>query len=381
MPKSSNPFFKVISIIGGVREAQKILQDERDEAPRNEVNTPLPGPGEEKASASAPDGSGHNGDLSNVHGWFGYLKELFTRFGADFCAAWAASLSFFAILSIVPVVLCALAVLGFIIQSPEQATDYVQNVVTNMLPGGATQDAAVEQLFGGKGDPNNKDATGKPPAINVGAQAEALMKSRGVTGIIGILSLFWSSLQIFLNASTPMNAAFRTKETRGFVKLRFVCLLLLFGAGFLFLLSLIPAAGARYFNGYAEGHLFSWAKPAASKIVAFVAFIAGVAINAVMYSVIYRFLPSPSAGINRREAVFAGGIVAVLSEAAKVAFAFYLTKFGAQGYNKLYGSLGGLIALIFWIYYSSMILLLGAEIAKLYSDVRDAKQRKANLLQ
>jgi membrane protein len=44
----------------------------------------------------------------------------------------------------------------------------------------------------------------------------------------------------------------------------------------------------------------------------------------------------------------------------------------------VYGALGGLILLVLWIYYSSMVLLMGAEIAKLYSDVQDDSGEKQN---
>ena len=60
----------------------------------------------------------------------------------------------------------------------------------------------------------------------------------------------------------------------------------------------------------------------------------------------------------------------VLWEAAKKGFSYYLANFGH--YDKLYGTLGGLIILILWIYYTSMILLLGAEVASLYGDIREA---------
>jgi membrane protein len=109
-------------------------------------------------------------------------------------------------------------------------------------------------------------------------------------------------------------------------------------------------------------------------------FLLGVAINAVMYMVIYRFLPSPAAKVTWKQAAVGGAVVAVLWELAKQGFAFYLRRFnGAHGYDKVYGSLGGLVILILWIYYSAIILLLGAEIARLYADMQERRQKDANL--
>ncbi len=327
------------------------------------TSTPAPPqPADKKAPAddkpvSAPGAQAGHHDVREIHGAFGYVMELFKRFGADHCPAWAASLSFFSILSIAPVLLCALAVLSFFI-NPDEATAKIQQLLANVLPGGGrTAQTQAAQIIS---------------SLKVEEHLADLRNTGGVAGIIGLLSLFWSSTQIFLNAMTPMNAAFRTEETRGFVKLRLVAFGLLAVAGLLFLLSLVPAAGGQIINALHIPGLGKLPDPL-PPILAFIAFLVGVAINAAMFTIIYRWLPSPSANIDWKEARFAGIIVAILWEAAKIGFAFYLRRFGEAGYNKVYGTLGGAIGLVFWIYYSSMILLLGAEIAKLYSDRKDAK--------
>ncbi|RYF60662.1 MAG: YihY/virulence factor BrkB family protein [Cytophagaceae bacterium] len=103
----------------------------------------------------------------------------------------------------------------------------------------------------------------------------------------------------------------------------------------------------------------------------------GVGVNTVLFTVIYRFLPSPAANVTWRDARYGGVIAAILWEAAKQGFALYLQRMNGQaGYDKVYGSLGGLVLLVFWIYYSSMILLLGAELAKLNSDLRHFKAKQ-----
>nr|CAA9262302.1 hypothetical protein AVDCRST_MAG63-3194 [uncultured Armatimonadetes bacterium] len=313
-------------------------------------------PAEDKP-VSAPGAQESHSDIRQVHGPFGYLMELGKRFGADLCPAWAASLSFFSILSIPPVLLCGLAVLGALIK-PAEAEQQVQRVLANVLPGG--------------GRAAERQAAQIMKQLNVEKSIETLHEQRGVAGVVGVVSLFWAAMQIFINATTPMNAAFRAKETRGWFKLRGYALFLLFVAGALFLLSLLPSAGASVIRRIPW---FSNLPDPVPPIIAFLILLVGVAINATMFAVIYRYLPSPSAGIEWREAFFAGAIVAVLWEAAKIGFAFYLSRFG--NYDKVYGSLGGAVALVFWIYYSSLILLLGAEIAKLYSDVREAKRNPA----
>lgn len=314
--------------------------------------------GDLPASAPGSDAS-HDASLANVHGPFGYLKELFKRFSGDYCGAWAASLSFFSILSIPPVLLCGLAVLGFVIQDPPTATAQVQKILANVLPGG--QESAQAQ------------AASIIAQLNVEKSVTTLQAQRGIAGIIGVLSLFWASIQIFVNASTPMNAAFRVKETRGFIKLRLTALGLLFGAGLLFLLALTPTIAAQ-FIGNSKFLGMGPFKETVLPLVAVLFTIIGIGINAAMFTVIYRYLPSPSAKVTWKAAGISGGFVALLWEGAKQAFAFYTSKYA--NYDKVYGTLGGLIGLVFWIYYTSMILLLGAEIANLYADSQRAKNNR-----
>ncbi|MBC8102198.1 MAG: YihY/virulence factor BrkB family protein [Cytophagales bacterium] len=315
----------------------------------------------EDAPASIPGSEAtHDTHLKDVHGPFGYLKELFKRFSGDQCGAWAASLSFFSILSIPPILLCGLAVLGYVIRDPAQATAQVQQLMASVLPGG--------------GDAAKTQAADLIRQLNVEQSVSTLRSQRGIAGIIGVLSLFWAAMQIFVNAATPMNAAFRVKETRGFVKLRLTALALLFGAGLLFLLALTPTIGTQFVGNSKFLGLGSFSETGVA-LIAVVFTIIGIAINAAMFTVIYRFLPSPAANINWKAAGIGGGVTALLWEAAKQGFAFYVGKYA--NYDKVYGTLGGLIGLVFWIYYTSMILLLGAEIANLYADVQQARRDKA----
>ncbi|MBC7808868.1 MAG: YihY/virulence factor BrkB family protein [Akkermansiaceae bacterium] len=322
---------------------------------------------------SLPDGSTHSTDLTKIHGVFGYGKELFTRFTGDQCPAWAASLSFFSIISLPSVLLCGLAVLGFVVQSPKVAERYVEKALTQVLPGQTKATAAATPGATEKQPTAASKATARGiiQDMNIAQSVEEIRKRRGWTAVVGVALLLWSAIQIFVNASTPINAAFGVKETRNFFQVRLVALGLLFSTGILFVLSLLPAAGVQVLNSL---KLFgSYPDPTPFWLDA-IFWAVGIAINAVLFTVIYRFLPSPSAKVSWQDARFGGVIAAVLWEIAKQGFALYLQRLGgAASYDKLYGSLGSIFLLVFWIYYTSMILLLGAEIAKLYGDLREAK--------
>jgi membrane protein len=367
-------------VIGGIREARQILHDEAEQkqaqtkaqnattgrkagaasfaatpprvSTRAKEAAPTTTP---PVPVSAPGAATTHGDLSKVHGAWGYARELYSRFNGDYCPAWAAALSFFSILSFVPILICGIAVLGLLIQDPHVAAQKVQGFVTTLIPGGNASGTAAKIIA---------DA-------QIEKRAADVMRISGIASVVGIVSLFWAASRIFVNAATPMNAAFRTKESRGFLQMQMYAFGLMIGAGALFLLSLLPASGPALLR---QIPFLSNLQDPSPWYMDILFFIVGVAINAAMFTVIYRFLPSPSAKVYWKQAAFAGVIIALLWEAAKQGFARYLENFGGnQGYDKVYGSLGGLIILILWVYYSSMILLLGAEIAKLYQDHQEQK--------
>jgi membrane protein len=277
------------------------------------------------------------------------IKELARRFGKDQSPVYAAALSFFSILSIVPLLVVALAALAFLFHSPAQAMAHLQKLIAQILPGDYAGSAAQRII---------NDA-------NIQRSVEELIRTRGIAGLIGLLSLVWAAMQIFVNAVPAMNAAFEVQETRSWLRLRLVAFGLLLGAGALFLLSLLPSSGPDFIS-----HLhIPWLhlpQPVPWPIDALF-WLAALAINSMMFALIYRFLPN--APTSWRQA-FVGGLVAgLLWELAKRGFSAYLANFNS--YNKVYGALGGLIVLLLWIYYTSMITLLGAEAASLYRDITE----------
>jgi membrane protein len=328
-----------------------------------------------KKPVSIPDGETHTTDLSKVKGIFGYGKELFKRFTGDQCPAWAAALSFFSITSLPSVLLCGLAVLGFVIKSPAVAERQVEKVLGQILPGQSVAGSNSTSRNGGaEKQPtaaSRSTARGIIQDLNIEKSVEEIQKRRGWTALIGLALLFWSAIQIFVNASVPINAAFRTKETRNFIQLRVVALGLLASTGVLFVLSLLPASGVQVLNSL---RIFGTYPDPTPFWLEAIFWAVAIAINAALFTLIYRFLPSPSAKVSWKDARFGGIIAAVLWEIAKQGFALYLQRLGgAASYDKLYGSLGSIFLLVFWIYYTSMILLLGAEIAKLHGDLRDSR--------
>jgi membrane protein len=282
-------------------------------------------------------------DGSTRKGAIGLVKEFIARYNDDDCPARAAALSFFGVLSLVPLLLFAVAALGFFIRDPNQAQQYVEHVVATLLPGREATQAADQVI----------------QQTHVVDSARSLMNGKWWTVLAGFLSLIYAVLGLFVSATDPMNAAWEVKETRNFIRLRVVCLEVFAGAGLFFLLSLVVSSDLWHPAGA------PWAVNALLSLL-----YEGVAVvlNAVMFTLIYRFLPD--AKVTWRAAAAGGIVTGVLYEVVKKGFELYLSHFGNFN-NKMYGTLGGIVLLVTWIYYSSMLLLSGAIIAKMIHEHKE----------
>jgi membrane protein len=90
-----------------------------------------------------------------------------------------------------------------------------------------------------------------------------------------------------------------------------------------------------------------------------------IAVLTVLFALIYRFLPD--ATVRWRDVWVGAAITSVLIVIGQSAIALYLSR---TGVGSAYGAAGSLLALLTWIYYSSLVLLFGAEFTKVYARSR-----------
>jgi membrane protein len=270
-----------------------------------------------------------------------FVLDVFNRFGRDNGGLLAAGLAFFLILAFVPMLLIGIWVLGaFFIQKPHDAMAQIQDLLsTQILPGAAGREV--------------KDLIERANIRDTIAKIEA---THGVSGLIGVLGLVWTSMQIYISAASAMNAAWDTTEKRNWLKQRLVALGLLVGTGVLLVLSLAATAYGSYLSRHVNVPF----------LVTILTEIGAVAVSTVMYTVTYKYLPSARVSW---KAAFAGGLIAAVGwEIAKKGLAVYLL----HPNTSLYGNLANLIIFILWVYYSMMIFLLGAEASAVYAFTIEA---------
>jgi membrane protein len=271
-------------------------------------------------------------DLSK-RSWFGTLKRTAKEFSHDNLTDWAAALTYYAVLSLFPAIIALISILGLVVD-PKTITRVITDTVSQLGPSSAvnTFKGPIDQIAGNR--------------------------SGALIGLIfGIAAALWTAsgyVGAFMRAS---NAIYEREEGRPFYILRPLQLLVTFVLvmmAALVVLSLIVSGPVASAIGSAVGlgstavTVWNIAKWPVMLVVVM-----------VMLAVLY--WPAPNARQKNFRWVSPGAIVAVVVWiVASAAFAFYVANFGS--YNKTYGTLGGVIAFLVWMWITNLAVLFGAEL-------------------
>ncbi len=276
-----------------------------------------------------------------ARGWVTSVKAGFAEFQRDQCTDLAASLTYYSVLSVAPALLALVSLLG--VFGRGQAT------VTAMLD-------LLRQL--GQGD----------VAEQLRGPIQAMVDSRaaGLTLVIGLITAL-SSASAYVGAfGRAMNRIYGVDEGRPVWKLRpltfVVTLGLVVGAavvlvGFVVSGSVAEAVGGVI--GLGDQSVAVWG------VVKW-----PVMLVIVMAMVAVLYYATPNVRQPRLRWVSPGAVLAILVwVVASVAFGFYVGNFGK--YQSTYGSLGGVIVFLLWLWLTNIALLLGAELDAELERVRE----------
>ena len=173
----------------------------------------------------------------------------------------------------------------------------------------------------------------------------------GATGVVGELKDTLNT--IWHVEPAPEMGLLRTLKTR-LTSLAFVL-----GVGFLLLVSLVISAVLSALNGFFS-HLFS--SPWLLHIWQVVNFVVSLGVITVLFAMLYRFLPDTE--IAWQDVWIGAGMTALLFVVSKSLIGLYL---GRSSMGSAYGPAGALVLILAWVYYSSLVLLFGAEFTKVYA--------------
>jgi membrane protein len=254
-------------------------------------------------------------------------------------ASTGASLSFYTLFSIAPVLLVAAWIAGVALDK-----NSVHDYIAAQMPGlmGAAGAAGVTSLLAG----STHFGSGLVPSI-VGV----------VSLLIGATSVF-AELQRALDRVWDVPVAAGASTVWQIVCTRILSFGMILGLGFLLLVSLLVSAALAALAAWLGAVFAQW-----KALLWIFDIVLGLGIATAMFAVIFKFLPRRSIAWGD---VWVGALVtAALFTIGKVLIAVYLSK---SVFTTGYGAAGSLLVLLLWIYYSAQIFLLGAEFTRAFAD-------------
>ena len=279
-----------------------------------------------------------NGEVRSPTGlprgtWGGTLKRTVQEFREDKLQHWAAALTYYAVLSIFPALLVMVSLVG-LLANPERVTRVLTDTVAEMGPSTAadTFQGPIESITSNRG-------------------------AAGVMFVVGIVAALWSASGYVSAFADACNTIYEVDEGRPFWKLKplqlavtFVLILLAAVVALALVLSgpIVSALGSSL--GIGETALTAWR---------FAKWPAMIVLVLLIFGVLY--YTAPNARVRGVRWVTVGALAALVAWVfASAVFAVYVANFGS--YDKTYGTLGGVVVFLLWMWITNMAILLGAEL-------------------
>lgn len=162
-----------------------------------------------------------------------------------------------------------------------------------------------------------------------------------------------------------LNHSYGIKETRHFIKLNAIAFISTLGLSVMIILSLFMIVFGRIIGSYVFGLI--GAKTLFYSIWSYSRYGISLALMVATFYILYRYLPNRK--LKSKNIMLGTAFTTVGWLGASLAFSVYINRFA--NYELIYGSLGGIFALIIWLYISTLIFLLGGGINAISSDFKD----------
>jgi membrane protein len=284
------------------------------------------------------------------HTYWKLAKESVDEFWEDSPFQLAAALSFYSLLSLSPLVLIVVAAAGLV-----WSEAYVRVQLLNQI----------------------RELVGEAGAETVRTVLEATtISSRNIGSVIvGIVTLLFGATTVFAQLQSSLNQIWdvktpvKTVTRRGLlwslIRTRLLSLTLILVVGFLLLVSLVVSAALAAVQDYLSTGL-----PGGSTLWQAANFLFSLLVISVLIAMVYRVLPDVR--LDWRDVWVGALTTSVLFGVGKWVIGLYL---GHASIGSSYGAAGSLVVFLVWVYYSSLIMFLGAEITFVYAQHRRRRVR------
>jgi len=271
-----------------------------------------------------------------------YAIGFYNKFDEDHVWIMSASIAFNIVICSIPITLILFSVLGIYLNR-DDAQEYLNTALKNIV--GITPEFQT-----------------KISNVILGAIDE-LSSNSTLTAIIGSIGILWTASGLFSTLRDVLNRIYKTRSDTFYLwaKLRDIGMVFLILTVFVlsfsstFILSIFEAIDKSFFGDTILKLGFT---------SSLLTHIIGLIFTFIMFYLIFKLVPQGF--VSQKVALISSITASVLYEALKYLFIVYLVSFA--NYQRVYGAYAAIVAVIFWLYYSSLTFVIGAETGQLYKE-------------
>ena len=272
-----------------------------------------------------------------------YIIGIYNKADEDHMWIMASAIAFNFVICSIPFTLILFSILGMYLDSAQRVSDiqlYLDKVLVLPEP---LKSTITHQVLG---------------------RINELSSHTTITSIIGISALIWTASGLFSTIRDALNKIYKINievfyligKFKDIVMVLVVFLFFILSVASTSLFSIITSSGIDFINQYVN---IGFAN-------AIITILLGLLFSFLMFLIIYRIVPHGQ--VNKKVALISALSSAIMFELLKHLFTMYLVSF--SNFSAVYGAYAALVSIVFWIYYSSFIFVLGAEIGQLYNEKR-----------
>jgi membrane protein len=269
---------------------------------------------------------------------WGLLKDTFSEWQEDKAARLAAALAYYTVFSMAPLIIIVLGIVGYLF-GRDMVGSYLIEQARGMVgaEGGQIFESIVENA--------------SQPSTSL------------IATLIGIATLLFGALGVFGQLQDALNTVWGVapkpgRGVWGFIQTRVLSFTMILGIGFLLLVSLVLSSLLAAFSGF----LSYWLSSFSVFVLEALNLIVSFGVITLLFAMIFKILPDVE--IDWSDVWLGAAFTALLFTIGKFVLGYYL---GRQTFGSTYGAAGSILIILLWVYYSSQILLFGAEFTQVYA--------------
>ncbi|MBV6479716.1 MAG: hypothetical protein HGGPFJEG_02508 [Ignavibacteria bacterium] len=275
-----------------------------------------------------------------------YIDRLIDKFDNDHIWIMSSGISFNMLICLIPFFLILLTILGIYLDS-NTVQDKLMNYLNSIIPlPGQYKERFIYELT---------------------ERTKELTTNTFLTGVIGLAGLFWTVSGLFSAMREVLRKVYQVNAELNYFAGKLRDFLLVIISVVLFLTSMIITSSVQIVEIYSQGIFGEYVTLTLFQKI--VPFVFGIIVSFCLFYVLYAYVPHYR--IHKKIILFSSVVSAAMFEALKYLFSVYILKIA--NYGRIYGTYATIVISIFYIYYLSVIFVVGAELGQLYFEKNKSK--------